>query len=136
MGPFGKKTMYQQGLMGTPMGKFGGYGGTNQQFGTVNEGIGMQRSMMPHMPGRGGDTLPVSPTQVGGQQGLMRPSAYQNTGVSPGHFSGPNAVQAGRGYTGPPGGSVEAIQAEMARRQVGAQLGPRNAALAGYQMGR
>lgn len=32
------------------------------------------------------------------------------------------------------GPSLEQIQAEMQRRQVGAQLGPRNGALAGYMM--
>lgn len=33
------------------------------------------------------------------------------------------------------GPSLDQIQAQMARRQVGAQLGPRNGALAGYMMG-
>lgn len=37
---------------------------------------------------------------------------------------------------GPPPATLEQIQAEMARRQVGSQLGPRNAALSGYMMGR
>jgi hypothetical protein len=69
-------------------------------------------------------------------QAMGRPSAYGGTGVSPGQFSGPNAVAQSRGYSGAPGGSLEAIQAEMARRNVGAQLGPRNAALSGYMMGK
>lgn len=53
-----------------------------------------------------------------------------NTGASPGQFNGPNAVAAARAQ----GPDMAAIQAEMARRQAGAQLGPRNAALSGYMM--
>lgn len=54
----------------------------------------------------------------------------QGMGVRPGqNMMGGPAVA-------PPGQpSLQDIQAEMQRRQVGAQLGPRNAALSGYMMG-
>lgn len=56
--------------------------------------------------------------------------ARQDMGVRPGmNMMGGPSVQ------GPQGPNLAAIQAEMQRRQVGAQLGPRNGALAGYMMG-
>lgn len=77
-----------------------------------------------------GSRFNSNPYQGANIGALMHPSALGGTGVSPGQFSGPNAVMANQG-----GPSLEQIQAEMARRNVGAQLGPRNAALAGYMMG-
>lgn len=57
--------------------------------------------------------------------------ALANGGVNSGQGPDMNAVQQAR-QQGP---DMAAIQAEMARRQVGQQLGPRNAALSGYMMG-
>lgn len=53
-------------------------------------------------------------------------------GVRPGmnQMGGPSVPPPGMG-----GPNLQQIQADMARRQVGSQLGPRNAALAGYMMG-
>lgn len=59
-------------------------------------------------------------------QSMNAPDA---TGVSPGQFRGPNAFQ------NPQVPNLAQIQAEMARRHVGQQLGPANAALSGYMIG-
>lgn len=62
------------------------------------------------------------------QQLMMQASG----GVRPGNFNGPNAVQAAR-QAGP---DLEKIRADMARHNMGAAMGPGNAALAGYMMGK
>lgn len=68
--------------------------------------------------------------QAGGQ--VNQAAFASRGGVQAPVYSGPNSVQ--RAQQGP---SLEQLQAEMARRNVGAQLNadPRNSALAGYMMG-
>lgn len=68
--------------------------------------------------------------QVGGP--MNQANFAQRGGVQAPVYNGPNSVQ--RAQQGP---SLEQLQAEMARRNVGAQLNadPRNSALAGYMMG-
>lgn len=65
-------------------------------------------------------------------QNMAQPAALQQPqgGVRPG-----NNMMGGPSVGAPQGPSLEQIQSEMARRQVGGQLGPRNGALAGYMMG-
>lgn len=66
--------------------------------------------------------------QSGGLEALR---LRQSGGVRPG-----NNMMGGPSVGAPMGQpSLDQIQAQMARRQVGAQLGPRNGALAGYMMG-
>lgn len=82
-------------------------------------------------------TIPVT-SPYGGRysphtsQNMAQPAALQapQGGVRPG-----NNMMGGPSVPSPNQPSLEQIQSEMARRQVGAQLGPRNGALAGYMMG-
>ncbi len=87
------------------------------------------------MPGGFGNTLrsPHNSLNSRAQMGVSAQTGQpMDTGVRPGmNMMGGPSVR-------PPamnGPSLQQIQAEMARRQVGAQLGPRNGALAGYLMG-
>lgn len=80
-------------------------------FGTMSRGQAMQQ-----MPGARVEQSPITTVQ-------------QGAGVRPG-----NNMMTGPSVGGPGGPSLDQIQAEMARRQVGAQLGSRNGALAGYMM--
>lgn len=70
----------------------------------------------------------------GARRGSMaggRSNRYDQSGVVAGGGTNVNAVQQAR-MQGP---DPAAIEAEMKRRQMGAQMGPQNAALAGYMMG-
>lgn len=68
------------------------------------------------------------------QQGIQNAIAKQQQmggGVRPGMN-----MMGGPSVGGPQGPNLDQIRNEMARRQVGAQLGPQNAALSGYMMGK
>lgn len=75
----------------------------------------------------------MGPAVKMGLNGGYGPNQYGGTGVvsNPNQAPPQNAVQQAR-QQGP---DLAAIQAEMARRKVGAALGPKNAALAGSVMG-
>ena len=69
-----------------------------------------------------------------GNQSMAKPAAI-NPALQGGVRPGINTM--GGPSFGPPGQANAAqIQADMQRRQVGQQLGPRNAAVAGYMMGK
>lgn len=96
-------------------------GSMNQNFGTQmsNAPIGAGALRAPHnSPGISQPVAQAGQAQAGG----VRPGTNMMGGPS---VAGPSAG----------GPSLQQIQAEMQRRQVGSQLGPRNAALAGYMMG-
>lgn len=104
-----------------PMGRYNPGMGMGQQFQGGGAGgqifRGINQAFRPGgMPTRMDTPATMNPALQGG----VRPGANMMGGPSVGSPQGP---------------SLEQIQAEMARRNVGAQLGPRNGALAGYMMG-
>lgn len=72
--------------------------------------------------------------QPGSMNTSMSTPATMNPALQGGVRPGTN-MMGGPSVGSPQAPSLQQIQAEMARRQVGAQLGPRNGALAGYMMG-
>lgn len=97
-------------------------GGARQGFAGGGQRMAIQRGLTPQFQGgQGVPRMDMPRTMNPNLQGGVRPGV--NT------MGGPSVPS-------PQGPSMEQIQAEMARRNVGAQLGPRNGALAGYMMGR
>lgn len=86
--------------------------GFGQYQNAISKGVG------PGMGAQGGSSFVRGPNE----HGVAAPSSAAN---------GPNAVQRDMAN----GPSEAAIRAEMQRKKVGASLGPKNAALAGYMMG-
>jgi hypothetical protein len=97
----------------------------HNMFGTGNPMLGMggtrsflsqrTRTLNPMAPGVNGP----------GMSGfdMHKPILQANGGVAPGHYYGPNAV-------------AQARMSDQARQNAGAAMGPGNAALAGYTMGK
>jgi len=107
------------GLRSIPQGGGLGMGGSNNMRGMSN--MGMANSTAPQR---------LYGNQTGFAQAAASGPRVAHYQPQPGFgYQGPNAVQANQG-----GPSAAQIQAEMQRRGVGAQLGPRNAALSGYMM--
>jgi hypothetical protein len=90
----------------------------------AGRGMGPERSLGDARSRQG-----MNPSSMAAAQG-MRMQQNMSGGVRPGQN-----LMGGPSVQGPGGPDLARIQAEMARRNVGAQLGPRNAALAGYMQG-
>lgn len=121
----GMPQMPRQPGMGGPR----GLGGTSMPTLQRRSQWSPDRSLGASRAGYGGGN-PQSFGSRGPQQMAMQRQDMMTGGVRPGmNMMGGPSVQ------GPQGPNLAAIQAEMQRRQVGAQLGPRNGALAGYMMG-
>lgn len=108
-----------------------------QSFGYAAQrppGLGGSMPMRQPMNSPGGRHMMQPGEAMAGPRGMPMIQALgerQNgMGVRPGvnQMGGPAVAP-------PQGPSLQDIQAEMQRRQIGAQLGPRNAALSGYMMG-
>lgn len=112
-------------------GRFSGPSPLNRAAPTFSAGLdGQTPGMHPGVLGHGAPQMQMrGPIRHDKPMDYMARAYAPEGGVRPGTYSGPNVSQV------PQVPSLDQIQAEMARRQVGQQLGPANAALSGYMMG-